>query len=64
MLKTKEFQPHTLNIRLTIQEYTCPICGNMSDYLQSYLPERCSNCHASFEWTVKAHYREEEESPS
>ena len=61
MLKTKEFQPHTLKMWVTVDRYTCPICGESYEYVQGHLPERCAKCDTSFEWIVKAHYQEQEE---
>ena len=59
MLKTKEFQPSVLRLRVNGLDYKCPFCGD-ERYGEYYLPDRCKNCNAIFEWKVLVHYREEE----
>ena len=61
MLKSREFQPHTLRLNVNVFSYVCPICGKERRYSTIYLPENCEFCGASFEWKVTVHYREEEE---
>ena len=59
MLKSKELQPHILEIVINSGSFECPICGTRDQLYQ--LPTRCRECGSKFEWKVTVHYKEPEE---